>query len=72
MPWKMSADQRALLRRASIFTPNLTKRGDDIQQQLPSYFVPIPISISDKSLLELASMKKGGVIKAQSGLKFSE
>ena len=72
MPWKMSADQRALLRRASIFTPNLTKGGDDIQQQLPSYFVPIPISVSDKSLLELASMKKGGVIKAQSGLKFSE
>lgn len=73
MPWKMAADQRALLRRTSIFTPNLITRGEDIQHQTPTTFIPVPIMINDsKSLSELASMKKGGVIKAQGGVKFSE
>ena len=72
MPWKMAADQRALLRRASIFTPNLITRGEDIQHQTPTNFVPMPIIVNNKSLSELASMKKGGVIKAQGGLKFSD
>lgn len=72
MPWKMAADQRALLRRASIFTPNLITRGEDIQHQTPTNFVPMPVIVNNKSLSELASMKKGGVIKAQGGLKFSD
>lgn len=69
-PWNLSAEQRALLRRSAIFTPSSTFRGEDVQQQQPAHFVPIVVPV--KSLSEMASMKKGGVIKAQSGLKFSD
>lgn len=72
MPWKMAADQRALLRRASIFTPNLTTRGEDIQHQTPTNFVSVPVVINNKSLSDIASMKKGGILKAQGGVKFSD
>ena len=68
----MAADQRALLRKASIFTPNFTARGGDIQHQIPATFIPVPVMVNSKPLSELASMKKGGVIKAQGGVKFSE
>ena len=71
-PSKISADQRALLRRASIFTPTLTSRGEDIEQQVPMHFVPVQTIVPAQSLSDIATRKNGGVIKAQGGLKFSE
>lgn len=71
-PSKISADQRALLRRASIFTPTLTSRGENIEQQVPMHFVPVQTIIPAQSLSDIATRKNGGVIKAQGGLKFSE
>lgn len=71
-PSKISADQRALLRRASIFTPTLTSRGENIEQQVPMHFVPVQTIIPAQSLSDIATRKNGGVIKAQTGLKFSE
>jgi hypothetical protein len=73
MPWKMPKEYRRLLRRVQIFTPNLTNRGDNITEQQPTHFVPIStVVVPDQKLSQLASMKHGGVVKAQTGLKFSE
>ena len=60
------------MRRAQIFTPNLTWRGNDIQHQDPAHFVPMPIAVPSATLTELANMKRGGIIKANNGVKFSD
>lgn len=72
LPWKIPSEYRRLLRRAQIFTPNLTWRGNDIQYQDPAHFVPMTIAVPGATLTELANMKHGGIVKAQGGLKFSD
>ena len=73
MPWKMPKEYRRMLRRVQIFTPNLTNRGDNIMEQQPAHFVPIPtVIVPGQKLSQLASMKHGGIVKAQTGLKFSD
>ena len=71
LPWKMPKEYRKLLRRAQIFTPNLTWRGGDIEHQQPVHFVPMSVAVAP-NLTELANMKHGGIVKAQGGLKFSD
>lgn len=71
-PFAMTPEQRRLLRRTQIFTPNLTSRGDDISNQQPIHFIPVPVSVPSTKLSELSSMKNGGILKAENGLKFSD
>jgi len=62
-----------LLRRASIFTPNYVNDREFRENELPAGYIPIPIPvIVQDSLGDRPRFKQGGVIKAQSGLRFSD
>ena len=73
-PFTMTSEQRKLLRRLQIFTPNFTGRNDDIVNQNQAHFVPIPVVVSapGAKLSELTTLKTGGIIKAETGLKFKD
>jgi hypothetical protein len=62
-----------LLRRASIFTPNYVNDREFRENELPAGYIPIPIPVVvQDSLGDRPRFKQGGVIKAQSGLRFSD
>lgn len=62
-----------MLRRASIFTPNYVNDRDFRENELPAGYIPIPIPVVvQDSLGDRPRFKQGGVIKAQSGLRFSD
>ena len=70
---KLTRRQRELLRRASIFTPNYVNDREFRENELPAGYIPIPIPvIVQDSLGDRPRFKQGGVIKAQSGLRFSD
>lgn len=70
---KLTRRQRELLRRAAIFTPNYVHDRDFKENELPAGYTPIPISVVvQDSLGNRPRFKQGGILKAQSGLKFSD
>ena len=72
-PRQLTARQREILRKAAIFTPNYMHDRADSEQQFAPGYVPISIPIVVQTDLDSRPrFKKGGVIKAQTGLKFSD
>ena len=71
-PRKLTARQREILRKAAIFTPNYLPNREDREKQLPEGFIPMSTPIVIQALEDRPRFKTGGVIKAQSGLKFSD